>query len=191
MAEWSLRVLSATRREDASANHESLRLRDVFEAHGGFVCRSLRRLGVPEADLDDMLQEVFMVAYQRLSDYEERGRARAWLYSICTRVALAQRRKLSRRRESLTPEPPDFQTAATQHQHVEHGEALALGQRLLALLPPDQREVFVLYEVEDMPMAAIAEALGCPLQTAYSRLHKARERIFAAVTRARVLGEFV
>jgi RNA polymerase sigma-70 factor (ECF subfamily) len=52
---------------------------------------------------------------------------------------------------------------------------------LLQALPVEQRDVFWLYEVEELPMSEIARALNCPLQTAYSRLHKARERILAAV----------
>jgi RNA polymerase sigma-70 factor (ECF subfamily) len=73
--------------------------------------------------------------------------------------------------------------AATQHAQLEEREALALGYRLLERLPPLQRQVFVLYEVEDMSMAEVAQALDCPLQTAYSRLHKARERVLAEVAR--------
>jgi RNA polymerase sigma-70 factor (ECF subfamily) len=165
-------------------------LREVFEEHGPFVCRSLRYLGVREADLDDLLQEVFLVVYQRLNDYEEKGRARAWLYSICTRVAHAQRRKLGRRRETSAPAPSEESTAPTQHEHVEDREALALGQRLLGQLPAQQREVFLLYEVEDMSMAEIAHALACPLQTAYSRLHKARSRIVAEVERIAAEAEY-
>jgi RNA polymerase sigma-70 factor (ECF subfamily) len=158
-------------------------LRAVFEEHASFVCRTLRRLGVSEADLDDLLQEVFVVVHKRLPEYRDMGRTRSWLYSICTRVSQAQRRNQKRRRESLVPEPPEEISAASQHQHMEDGEALVLGQRLLASLPAEQREIFVLYEVEDMTMPEIAEALGCPLQTAYSRLHSARQRILAEVNR--------
>jgi RNA polymerase sigma-70 factor (ECF subfamily) len=132
---------------------------------------------VSESELDDALQDVFLVVYQRLADYQERGKAKSWLYSICTRTAHAMRRKGMRRREQLMSEPHEGETAAAQLTQVEAREALALGQRLLAMLPDEQREVFVLYEIEEMPMAEIAEALSCPLQTAYSRLHKARERI--------------
>lgn len=179
----------AMRQEHEPTGDQPPRLRALFAEHAPFVCRSLRRLGVAEADLDDMLQEVFLVVHQRLADYEERERTRSWLYSICKRVALAQRRKLSRRRENVTCELPDGQTAATQLQSVEDLEALRLGQRLLALLSHEQREVFVLYEVEEMSMLEVAAALGCPLQTAYSRLYKAKKLILAAVEQARGAGE--
>jgi RNA polymerase sigma-70 factor, ECF subfamily len=174
-------ILTATRGPREQAADLPSRLRELFEEHGSFVCRSLRLLGVQEADLDDLLQEVFLVVYQRLSDYEEKGRARSWLYSICTRVAHAHRRKLGRRRESVPVR--EEAVAPTQLESVEDREALALGHTLLQQLTPQQREVFVLYEVEDMPMSEIARALDCPLQTAYSRLNRARARILAEVQR--------
>lgn len=164
-------------------------IRALYEAHAAFVCRSLRRLGVAEADLDDALQEVFLVVYQRSSTYRECGKARSWLYSICTRTAHAQRRKRQRRREQLSAEPDAGPVAPPQLLRVEQREALALGERLLAALSPEQREVFVLYEVEEMSMAEVAEALGCPLQTAYSRLHKARALILSAMQHADVRKE--
>lgn len=160
---------------------------DMFREYGGFVCRSLRHLGVQERDLDDMLQEVFVVVCQRLDSYEEQGRARAWLYSICTRLVRAQRRKLGRRKES--DQPSEEISNPTQFEHIQDREALQLGQGLLQKLPVDQREVFVLYEVEDMPMSEIAQALSCPLQTAYSRLYKARKRILAEVGALAAKGE--
>jgi RNA polymerase sigma-70 factor (ECF subfamily) len=179
MANVSRKPVTEARRQPASSPEEPPRLRTVFEEHGAFVCRSLRLLGVPEADLDDVLQEVFLVVHQRLHDYEERGRARAWLYSICTRLARAQRRKLWRRREEMSAELPDAPSDATQLQRIADNEALALGHELLRRLPREQQDVFWLYEVEELPMSEIAEALGCPLQTAYSRLYKARQRIVA------------
>jgi RNA polymerase sigma-70 factor (ECF subfamily) len=169
-------------RPELPSAHE-LSLREIFVEHAPFVCRSLRRLGVPEADMDDMLQEAFVVVHQRLPEYREVGRLRSWLYSICRRLAQAQRRKLFRRRESLMPSPPEQHATGGQEERVENRESLALGEELLARLPTEQREVFVLYEVEELGMAEIADALGCPLQTAYSRLYAARARVLNEVER--------
>jgi RNA polymerase sigma-70 factor (ECF subfamily) len=159
-------------------------LRAVFDQQAAFVCRTLRRHGVREADLDDMLQEVFLVVHRNLNEYVDRGRMRAWLYSICTRVAHGQRRKVVRRREAPEIEDTERDVAPTQHQHVEDQQALRLGYQLLEALPPQEREVFVLYEVEDMTMSEIAQVMGCPLQTGYSRLNRARERILAQLAHA-------
>ena len=182
MVTW-LRVLpvSPPERPDESSTDRPPQLREIFEHYGAFVCRSLRYLGVHEADLDDLVQEVFLVVCRRLQDYEEKGRARAWLYSICTRIVSSQRRLKGKRLRESTP-LSERTTAAPEVEPIDR-VALALGWRLLHQLTQEQREVFVLYEVEEMSMSEIAQAMNCPLQTAYSRLHKARERILAEVRR--------
>jgi len=99
-------------------------------------------------------------------------------------VAHGQRRKLVRRRETPELNGLESEVAPQQHQHVEDQQSLRLGYQLLEALPPHEREVFVLYEVEDMTMPEIAQVLGCPLQTGYSRLNRARERILALLSDA-------
>jgi RNA polymerase sigma-70 factor, ECF subfamily len=152
-------------------------LRRMLEQHGRSVCGYLRLLGIPDRDLDDALQEVFFVVCRRVHDYEERGRSRAWLYSICRLVAKRSQR-VRRRSEDLV-EDPELEVDATQFEQAVDHQALALGRRLLQALKPTQREVFWLYEVEELSMAEIARVLGCPLQTAYSRLQAARTRLLA------------
>lgn len=156
----------------------------MFEQHRRFVSGSLRMLGVMRADLEDATQEVFLVVFQRFADYEERGRARTWLYSICMRVAWSRRRTHKRRREDLNCDVSEIAFSPTQHDQMVDAQALQLGCELLAGLPFEQRQVFWLYEVEERSMPAIARILECPLQTAYSRLHAARARVLAAVKRA-------
>jgi RNA polymerase sigma-70 factor (ECF subfamily) len=164
-------------------------VRAIFEQHAGFVWRSLRHLGVRDSDLEDVTQEVFVVVHNRLQSYDERDKLRSWLYAICSRVAKAHVRKIVRRRENITAEPPELDVPATQLERLAEVQALAYGKQVLAALPEEQRTVFMLYEVERMSMAEVAATLGCPLQTAYSRLHKARERVVAMVGRARLREE--
>lgn len=157
-------------------------MRQLYEEYEATVRRDLMFLGVPRGELDDSRQEVFLVVSQRLPKYEERGRMRSWLFSICTRVAWHRRRKLRNQREELV-DYPEQPIAPTQHERLVDQEDLALGCRLLSELSPHQRAVFWLYEVEELSMPQVARAIGCPLQTAYSRLRKARERVLAAVAR--------
>jgi RNA polymerase sigma-70 factor (ECF subfamily) len=182
------RITSPVLARACEANARSQQLANLFAQHAAFVWRSLRRMGVAAADLEDATQEVFVVVHKRLEEYEERASIRSWLYAICLRVSSRQRRTTSRRREQVVAEPPELSVEPGQLADVEQRESLRLGQSLLAALPEKQRTVFVLYEVEHMTVAEIAEALGCPLQTAYARLHKARERVRAELSRARALG---
>jgi RNA polymerase sigma-70 factor (ECF subfamily) len=168
---------------------QPLDVAEVFKAHAGFVWRVLQHLGVRVADLEDATQEVFVVVHRRGSEYHDRDRVRAWLYAICVRVAKDARRRIRRRREDLPGELPEAWCGATQLSELANQRSLALGKRLLAALPEKQRTVFLLYELEQMSMTEVALALECPVQTAYARLHKARERICAEVARATRRGE--
>jgi RNA polymerase sigma-70 factor (ECF subfamily) len=185
----ALRRLSGTTLAAAGElEARSQRLAALFQEHAVFVWRSLRRMGVAPADLEDATQEVFIVVHRRLDQYEERASMRSWLYAICMRVCSRQRRTASRRREEIVSEPPELVVQADQLAGVEQREALQHLQRMLDALPEKQRTVFVLYEVEHMNITEISEALGCPQQTAYARLHKARERVRVELSRARLLG---
>jgi RNA polymerase sigma-70 factor (ECF subfamily) len=157
---------------------------EVFEQHAVFVWRTVRRFGVAEADLQDAAQEVFLVVLRRLVDFDTRAALRPWLYGICMRVAAEYRRRATARREIAVDELPEPPVAPGQDAGVRQRE---LHQRLtsaLAGLDPKQSEVFVLFELEELTLAEIAEAVGCPLQTAYSRLQVARRHVQQAFARA-------
>jgi RNA polymerase sigma-70 factor (ECF subfamily) len=155
-----------------------LTLASLFESHAAFVWRVLARLGIPEADLPDVSQEVFLCAHALLATFERRCSVTTWLYGICMRVASTHRRRLLRRREQLTSAPPEGSSlgvlsadAAVQRERLE---------RVLYELQEEVAHVFILYELEELTMSEVAAALGCPLQTAYSRLYAARKAVLAA-----------
>jgi RNA polymerase sigma-70 factor (ECF subfamily) len=134
----------------------------------------LRHLGVPGADLQDQAQEVFVAVFRGLQGFEGRSALRTWVYGICVRVASNYRRRAYVRRERSFSEPPEQALEPDQPRALEEGMGWPALRRLLDTLDADKREVFVLYELEELPMREVAEACGCPLQTAYSRLHAAR-----------------
>jgi RNA polymerase sigma-70 factor (ECF subfamily) len=134
----------------------------------------LRHLGVPGADLQDQAQEVFLAVFRGLESFEGRSALRTWVYGICVRVASNYRRRAYVRRERSVSEPPEQAQEPDQPRALEESLGWPALRRLLDTLDPDKRDVFVLYELEELPMREVAEACGCPLQTAYSRLHAAR-----------------
>lgn len=157
---------------------------DVYDQHFEFVWRTLRRLGVPHADLADVAQEVFLVVHRRLGDFEERSKVTTWLFRIAANAARDRRRRAHVRREVLgeevldAPDPSDDPSAA-----LERADDRALLERALSLLDHEQREVIVAFELEAMTGQAIASALGIPLGTVYSRLRIGRERFRQGVAR--------
>lgn len=146
----------------------------IYREQIRYVWRSLRHLGVHPSDLEDVAHEVFLVVGRKLDTFEHRSTLRTWIYGICIRTASDYRSKACRRREVLHDELPDSARAPEQEGTVGRGRLRDQLNRLLDSLAPEQREVFVLYEIEELPMREVAQAIGCPLQTAYSRLHAAR-----------------
>jgi len=155
----------------------------VVAEHGPYIWRVLRRLGVRPSDIEDVWQETFIVVHRKLDAFEGRSQLRTWLSAIAVRVASDYRNRAHRRREQATEEVPDDGTAASQHDDLVEQERRALLDRLIGELKPEQREVIVLYEFAELPMQEVAEALGCPLQTAYSRLHAGRRALEQAARR--------
>jgi RNA polymerase sigma-70 factor (ECF subfamily) len=163
-------------------------LADVYREHAPYVWRVLRRLGVAPADLEDACQEVFLIVHRKLPTFEQRSSVRTWLYGIAVRHAADHRRRVRRAPSTSTVTPDGVSEPAVdaaQPDSVARREARALLDAILDDLDQPKRAVFVLYELEELTMAEVALAVGCPLQTAYSRLQAARACVEAAVHRQR------
>lgn len=159
-------------------------LRQVFDEHARYVWRVLRHLGVPDAELDDLCQEVFLVVHRQLPSFEGRSKLSTWLYGICVRTASDYRRRARVRYERSSADAGSSLVAAVGLEPDARVGAKHELLRLLATLDDDKRTVLVLYEIEGLAMNEVAEIVGCPLQTAYSRLHAARALLSAAAEQA-------
>ncbi len=155
----------------------------VFAEHGAYAWRVLRRLGVQECDAEDVCQEVFLVVHKKLAEFEGRSTVRTWVYGICVRAASDYRKRASRRHETVTESPPELPSASDPHGETAGRQARAMLDRIVDELDDDKRAVFVLYEIEELTMNDVAAAVGCPVQTAYSRLHAARSIVEKAAAR--------
>jgi RNA polymerase sigma-70 factor, ECF subfamily len=157
---------------------------EVCRDYATYSWRVLRRLGVREADVADVCQELFLVVHKKLPGFAHRSSLRTWLYSIAIRCASDYRRRAHIKREQPTNALDDRAPIdAPQPASLAQREARALLDQILDTLDEPKRAVFVLYELEELAMAEVADAIGCPLQTAYSRLHAARAEFEAAVKR--------
>ena len=162
---------------------KTVSFREIYDEHFAFVYRSARRLGVHERALDDAAQDVFLVVYRRLAEFEGRSSIKTWLYGITRRVAKDHRRRAARKDHGQVP-PDDL--ATTEQSPAEDAARREAAERLEAILEaldPAKREVFVLAEIEQMTVPEIAEALAINLNTTYSRLRVARAEFEKAVAR--------
>lgn len=175
-------VLPVSESQTSRARRE---VADVYRAHADFVYRTLQHLGVRDADLEDVLQEVFCVVHRRLHTYDERVKLTTWLFGICRNLARRHRARAYFRRERPAEAPPDRATEVTPEHRLQQAERKRLLSSALDTLSVDKRVVFVLFEIEERSCADIAELTGVPVGTVYSRLHAARKTFQAAVERLR------
>ncbi len=174
------------RRDEQEAPSGRLGAEQLFQRHATFVARFLTRIGAQRQEIDDLVQEVFLVAHRRGGYEPGPAQPTTWLAEIALRVASGERRKTGRRDARLDlaetdapadASPPDERAAAK--------ESLRRVERALDELSIEHRGVFVLFELEGQACEEIAAGLGIPVGTVYSRLHKARaefKRAYAGVS---------
>lgn len=152
---------------------EARDFRELYAQHFQFVWRCLRSLGAPSDELEDAVQDVFVIVHRRLPEFRGESSIRTWLYGIVRRVA-ANRRRGDRSRalgpvpsELASPGPGPLECAADR-------EAAEFVQEFLARTGHKKREVFMLAVLEQMTVPEVAAALSIPLNTAYTRLRDVR-----------------
>lgn len=140
-----------------------------------FVWKSLRRLGVAERDLDDLTQEVFIVAFQRIASYEPSRPLRPWLFGIALRVASGHRRRAFVHREVGGSLPRFFfDQRPSPLDAAETAQTMARVLAALETLRMERKAVFILHDIDGHSIPEVAEALSIPVNTAYTRLRAAR-----------------
>jgi RNA polymerase sigma-70 factor (ECF subfamily) len=155
----------------------------LFQRHADFVARFLTRLGVAATDLDDVLQEVFLVVHARGGYVPGPAKPTSYLGAIATRAAATYRRKRAnqvKRASGLAPDDLDSNLPDPAHalQLDESARALA---RALAALDPDLCATLLLVDQEGESCLSVAASSGTPVGTVYWRLHKARKALRAAL----------
>jgi RNA polymerase sigma-70 factor, ECF subfamily len=184
-----MKVLGRTgdsRHVDASlaiAAEPALDIDALYADHAAFLSRVLIRLVGDGPHVDDLVQESFLVAHRKRMSFDGRAQPRTWLYGIASNLAKRHRRGTGRFLRAIglyadEPLPP----ASSPDHDVERARATWLVRTTLDRLPFKQREVFVLYELEEVDGARIAELLEIPINTVWTRLHHARKR-FAELVR--------
>jgi RNA polymerase sigma-70 factor (ECF subfamily) len=187
MARRRLTEPSATGVSRDGAAGEGLDFTQVYRTFAPRVSAWVRRLGGPEIDVEDAVQEVFTVLLGRLQEFDPSvGEPGAWLHGITVRVVQARRRRFRVRRwlgkafgrgpadadehEARCREPsPEAQVASAEARHVIY--------RLLDELPEAQRTAFILYELEEMEGAAIATVTKTTVANVWVRVHRARRHL--------------
>ena len=153
---------------------------ELYRLNFDFVWRSLRRLGVHGSQLDDAVQDVFIVMHRRLGDLRSDASPRAFCFAIATRVAQGYRRT-ERRKGASSLDMSDLvdSSSSSPFDQTARAQAGRVLERFLGVLDSDRRAVFLMAELEEMTAPEISQELSVNLSTVYTRLRAARQRFVA------------
>ncbi len=163
----------------------------LFDAHAEGLCRLAHRLTGSREAAEEVVQEVFITAWNKRAELTDQTHVRTWLYRVAVNHVRHRRRSKARflsfldrlmaQPEPVRPQAPDQQVART--------ETAARIHAVIAQLTPKQREAFVLFELEDMAGSQIAAILDVPENTVWARLRLARNHFREIWTREYGQGE--
>ena len=160
---------------------------DLFARHFDDVYRMVAHLlgpGASDADIEDLTQQVFVAAHRGRHRYRGEGQPTTWLYGIATNVVLNALRSWRRQRRLVAALEPEARSPAPSPEaRTEARAELARVWRCLMHVPPKKRIVYVLHVVEGRSGEQIAQMLGVPVGTVWTRLHHARKALEAALAR--------
>lgn len=167
-----------------SGDERSVELRAIYLDHLPYVMSTLRRLGVGERDLEDVTHDVFVTVHRRLPDYDRARPVRPWLFGIAYRAASDYRRLARHRREDMTRDVETLDALDTSRpvdQALDDAKKRSLLVTALQDVELDRRAVLLMHDLDGIGVPEIADQLGIPLNTAYSRLRLARKDLQVAV----------
>jgi RNA polymerase sigma-70 factor (ECF subfamily) len=167
---------------------------ELYRRHVADVTRWVRRFGTADADIEDVVHDVFLVALRRRQDFDPRRAAfGTWLFGVTAKVTKARRRRdtwrarirrafpwwsdETRARAWIVSEPTEDLASP------EQNETCVVLQRLLDELGEKYRTAIVMFELEGLSCDEIAAAVGCSVENVYVRVHRARRKMAAALAR--------
>jgi RNA polymerase sigma-70 factor (ECF subfamily) len=156
----------------------------LYEQNFEYVWHTVERLGVARRDVEDLVQEVFLTAYRKLSTFDASRPIRPWLFGISLRMA-SDFRELARHKREISETDGLVDEKKGPDEVLASQQASKLVFRALDTLDLGKRAVFVMHELHGHVMPDIADALNIPLGTAYSRLRAARTEFATSVERLR------
>ena len=166
----------------------------LYRDNFAFAWRSLRRLGVPERDLGDAAQDVFLVVYRKFHQLDLQRSLGSYVYAVCLRIASERRRSALQRHEHLAEDADRDEGNESVPDHDAEREQLAERRALLEAalneMSLEQRAVFTLFELEGRTGEEVGELLGVPAPTVHSRLRLAREIFRRSIERHRAREHF-
>lgn len=164
-------------------------LRQIYREHHALVRAVVVGRGVPEAAVDDVVHDAFLAIHRRLDDRPESVSVRQWVVAITRNVAFSHRRGAARRQRRLTELPAPGPSLPLSAEVLDARRAWGVVSAFLEAIPPAQREVFMLCQLQGLSITEVAEVLGCNPNTVGSRLRLARTKFARHFPEAAGIGD--
>ncbi|MES1175583.1 MAG: sigma-70 family RNA polymerase sigma factor [Myxococcales bacterium] len=154
---------------------------DSFAREVDYLYATLQRLGARPADIDDLLQDIFVVLYRHWPTLDLSRPLRPWLFGVAFRVARAHRRRRSRETPYTGLDPED--AAPGPEGRLQGEQSLAALRVALEQVPTQRRSVVIKHDLEGLEVIDIARELSMTKFGVYARLYKGRKELASAVRR--------
>jgi RNA polymerase sigma-70 factor (ECF subfamily) len=171
------------------------RFEELVREHQGMVFRTLTRLTGSGAQVEDLAQEVFLRLYRALPEFRGESLLSTYLYRIVVNVAQDEWKRRRKERSRLVSEPVEncagdelTEHARNPEQRMADAEMVEAVEAAMLGLPEVERAVLVLYHQEECSYEGIAAALGLPINTVRTHLHRGRKRLSEALRGRREFG---
>ena len=148
----------------------------LYQAYWRRVWAQIKRLMGPRPEVEDVVQEVFVQLHRSLPNFRADSAFSTWVYRIAWNTGVSHLRK----RQLKTVELPalrQFACDKEQWAKIEARDKLRTLYAALDELPEDQRQAFILFEIEGKSLKDIAHTLDASLNTVASRVRRSRERL--------------
>jgi RNA polymerase sigma-70 factor (ECF subfamily) len=154
--------------------------RRLFEKHRADVARLVFRMVGPRAEIDDLVQEVFVQVHRSLRDFRGEARFSTWLHRVTVNVVLMHRRAVKSRpvlTEELPPGTLEDEGSTAPDEEADRRKRVAAFFNLVEEIADKKRVVFVLHDLEGVSPAEISEIVEAPVLTVRTRLFYARREL--------------
>ena len=174
---------------DESAGAIQAGFEAIYESMVDYVWNVVCRMGVPQSDAEDVVQEVFVTVYRRLGEFEGRAQLKTWVFSIAVHLVQHYFRTHARKPgDRASAKGTEIQALVDQRENgpanqVERRERYDALDQVLGQLDEGKRLVFVLAELEQLTLVEIGEVIGANPNTVATRLRAARQAFEKALAR--------
>src|SRR3569623_2089253 len=154
---------------------------DAFDQELDYLFVLLQRFGARPAEIEDLLQDIFVILQRHWPRLDTTRPLRPWLFGVAMRVVRAHRRRAAR--EVLRDTVETQETASSPEVGFEEQESVALLRDALEQVPPARRSVIIMHEIDGIEVAEIARRLDMSRSCVYTRLYKGRKELATALRR--------